>query len=283
MSGYEIEVAALTVYPVKSMRGIALDRAALTPLGLEHDRRFMVVRPDGTFVTQRDTPLLALVHTALAPGGLSLSRKGFGQIHVPFGVHGGERVRTRVWKDECETEDQGKTVSRWLTEALESPATLRLVAMARGYDRPQGKPGRLGAATRTLFADAAPFLVAGEESLSALNRALESQGESAVPINRFRPNIVVRGVPAFAEHRKAEWSCEAYGLRLCYPCERCIVTTIDQETARKDPSREPYRTLAGLNPMPGSDRAPAFGQNATLAFGAGNTIRVGDRLAESNA
>ena len=276
----EIEVTALTVYPVKSMRGIALDSAVLTPLGLEHDRRFMVVRADGTFVTQRDTPLLALVHTALEPGGLRLTRRGFGQVHVPFGVHGGERVQTRVWKDECETEDQGETVSRWLTEALESPAALRLVAMARGFDRPQGKPGRLGAATRTLFADAAPFLVAAEDSLSSLNGELLAQGAQAVPMNRFRPNIVVRGVPAFAEHSETQWAGREYALRLCYPCERCVVTTIDQETARKDPAREPYRTLAGLNPMPGSKAAPAFGQNAVLASGAGETIRVGDRLSE---
>jgi uncharacterized protein YcbX len=278
VSGREIEVTGLTVYPVKSMRGIELESTTLTPLGLEHDRRFMVVRDDGSFVTQRDTPLLARVHSEIEPGGLALSREGFGRIHVPFDAEGGAPVRTRVWKDECETEDQGETLSNWLTEALESLQPLRLVAMGKHFDRPQGKPELLGEATRTLFADAAPFLVAGEASLSALNRELVSQGARTVPMNRFRPNIVLSGLPAFTENSEVECRGDAYSLRLCYPCERCIVTTIDQDTAIPDPSREPYLTLARINPMPGKENAPAFGQNAILAAGAGETIRVGDRL-----
>ena len=271
------EVAGLFVYPVKSMRGIALDSAVLTPQGLEHDRRFMVVRADGSFVTQRDMPLLALVRQELEPGGLKLWRDGFGSIRVPFGAEGGEPVRTRVWKDVCEAVDQGEVISRWLTEALESGDRLRLVAMAENYVRPQGKADRLGAGAHTLFADAAPFLVASESSLAALNRALAGHGREAVPMDRFRPNIVVQETPAFAEHASAQWSGGDYALRLCYPCERCIVTTIDQATARKDPSREPYRTLAGINPVPGR-QTPAFGQNAALAAGAGQTIRLGDLL-----
>lgn len=271
-------VAGLYTYPVKSMKGIALQSAVLTPLGLEHDRCFMVVRADGSFVTQRDTPLMALLETALEPGGLRLSRDGFGHVHVPFDAEGGETVPTRVWKDACDTVDQGETVSRWLTEALESTEQLRLVAMAGNFERPQGKPDRLGADTRTLFADAAPYLVAAESSLAALNRALAERGRGQVPMNRFRPNVVVRGTPAFAEHTEADWAGDGYAFRLCYPCERCVVTTIDQSTARKDPDWEPYRTLAGINPVPGRETAPAFGQNAILSTGAGQTIRVGDSI-----
>lgn len=273
-----VTVTGLFVYPVKSMRGIAVEHAVLSPLGLEHDRRFMVVRADGSFVTQRNQPLMALVETALEPGGLTLSRAGFGQAHVPFDAAGGEPVRTRVWKDECETVDQGEVISRWLTEALESEERLRLVAMAAGFERPQGKAERLGAGTRTLFADAAPFLVAGEASLAALNRVLAGNGGQPVPMNRFRPNIVVAGAAEFAEHADAEWAGPGYAFRLRYPCERCVVTTIDQATALKDPDWEPYRTLTGINPMPGKEKAPAFGQNATLTEGAGRTVRVGDPL-----
>lgn len=274
-----IEVTGLAVYPVKSMKGIALDKAVLTLQGLEHDRRFMVVRSDGSFVTQRDTPLMALVHTALEPGGVVLSRDGYGQLFVPFDAEGGRAIQTKVWKDECETRDCGETVSRWLTEALESEETLHLVAMAPGFERPQGKPHKLGEDTRTLFADAAPFLVAGEESLAQLNRELLAQGHETVPMNRFRPNIVIRGMEAFTEHSESTLACDAYALQLRYPCERCVVTTIDQDTANRHPGWEPYKTLRNINPVPGIEkRAPAFGQNATLAAGSCATIRVGDRL-----
>jgi uncharacterized protein YcbX len=271
-------VSALTVYPVKGMRGIELDCARLTPTGLDRDRAFMVVRRDGRFVTQRDCPRLALIVTALDGDGVTLSREGLGAIRVPFDREDGDRVRTRVWKDPCETVDQGAAVSRWLSAALESAEPLRLVAMAPGFRRPQGKADLLGAGAHTLFADAAPFLVAGAESLAALNRELAARGFDAVPMNRFRPNIVVRGLPAFAEHRAGRWRAEGWALRLCHPCERCIVTTIDQATALRHPEREPYRTLADINPVPGSDTAPAFGQNAVLVESTRGEISVGDRF-----
>ena len=273
-----VEVTGLFVYPVKSMRGIELDAARLTPLGLEHDRRFMVVRENGEFVTQRNLPLLALIETALEPGGIVLSRQGFGKIFVPFDAEGGANLKTRVWKDKCLATDQGETISRWLTEALESTDRLLLVAMQSGFERPQGKADVLGADTRTLFADAAPFLVANEASLARLNRELVERGHLALPMNRFRPNIVIQGPDAFAEHRIGALSSGDYGLAFCHPCERCVVTTIDQSTAVRNPDREPYNTLAEINPMPGRDKKPAFGHNAILSGARNRTIRTGDRL-----
>ncbi len=278
MSPPTIEITGLTVYPVKSMKGIKLESALLTPRGLEHDRRFMVVREDGVFVTQRDTPLMALVHTALEPGGLVLSRPGFGHVFVPFDGQGGNSIRTRVWKDECETTDQGEVVSNWLTEALESNERLRLVGMASNFIRPQGKPDKLGAETHTLFADAAPFLVASEDSLARLNRELIRRGHEPAPMNRFRPNIVISGLTAFSEHSTGNLLGENCTLRLCYPCQRCVVTTIDQLTASRNPDWEPYKTLCEINPMPGGKKAPAFGQNAVLETGAGAMINTGDRF-----
>lgn len=277
MSRKTIDITGLTVYPVKSMKGIALQSALLTAKGLEHDRRFMVVRNNGAFVTQRDTPLMALVHTALEAGGLVLSRPGFGQVFVPLDGEGGERIHTRVWKDECETTDQGEVVSNWLTECLESTEPLRLVSMARDYVRPQGKPDKLGEKTQTLFADAAPYLVANEDSLAQLNRELALRGHESVPMNRFRPNIVVSGLPAFSENSTGSLRADNFAFELCYPCQRCVVTTIDQDTATKNPDWEPYKTLSGINPMPDNRKAPAFGQNAVLETGAGSIIRLGDQ------
>ncbi|MBT8056956.1 MAG: MOSC N-terminal beta barrel domain-containing protein [Gammaproteobacteria bacterium] len=278
-----LRITALTLYPVKSMRGIDVTQGTLTPRGLVHDRRFMVVREDGRFVTQRDVPKLALVRTALEHEGVVLSREDFGRTQVPFDRKEGRTVHTRVWGDACVTTDQGDELSRWLTAALESTNPLRLVAMAHGFERPQGKADLLGEENRTVFADAAPFLVTNRASLDRLNTALAAGGHDAVPMNRFRPNIVVEGLPAFGEHQQTTLASDDYALRLHYPCQRCIVTTIDQDSALKNPRHEPYRTLTSLNSIPGKDRSPAFGQNATLVRGEGHTIRVGDLLRKKDS
>jgi uncharacterized protein YcbX len=272
------EITGLTIYPVKSMKGIPVESARLTPQGLEHDRRFMVVRANGRFVTQRDLPRLALVQTRLSVDGVELSMNGRAPVTIPFDQTEGDRVVTRVWGDECIAVDQGRDISNWLTSALQSTGRLHLVRMAAGFIRPQGKPEFLGPETHTFFADAAPFLVAGEASLDALNQELDARGLGQVPMNRFRPNIVVRGLAAFAEHETPELRSGRYRLKFCHPCERCVVTTIDQATAEKDPDWQPFRTLREINPMPGKKPAPAFGQNAVLASGDGQTARLGDLL-----
>lgn len=262
-----IEVAELYTYPVKSLKGIALDQATLTAKGLIHDRRWMVVRSNGQFVTQRDLPRLSLVGTSLEKSGVRLSLEGHGAITIPFNTAGGERIQTRVWGTLCETLDEGEEISRWLTSAVQSSDLLKLVHMMEGFVRPQNKPQFLGKDTHTFFADAAPFLVASETSLDALNRELETRGHPPVPMNRFRPNIVLRGLRPFAEHTLNKMQSATCRLKFCHPCERCVVTTINQDTAEVDPEKQPFRTLREINPMPGQKPAPAFGQNAILEKG----------------
>jgi len=271
-------IAALYVYPVKSMKGIALDAATLSARGLQHDRLWMVVGPDGRFVTQRSQAKLGLVHTRLTAQGVELALDSHGSVTLPFETTAGDRIETQVWGDACATVDQGPEVSEWLTRAMASPVTLRVVRMAPGFRRPQNRPERYGADTTTHFADSAPFLVTSEDSLDELNQALAAQGHAPVPMNRFRPNIVVRGLPPFAEHRATGLAGPGWRLRLADPCERCLVTTIDQATAQRDTTREPYLTLRQINPAPGPGRAPAFGQNAVLEDGEERRIGVGDLL-----
>lgn len=272
------EITSLSIYPVKSMRGIAMQSAELGSHGLKHDRQFMVVRSNGSFVTQRDLPRLAAVQTLLAEDGVILSLADHGSVTIPHTAAGGDRIHTKVWKDDCETVDQGEEISRWLSDALESSDILRLVKMAPDFVRPQNQPGKLGQGTTTWFADASPYLVANEASLEALNRELTTRGLSAVPMNRFRPNIVVKGLAAFDEHGLSELSSENYRLKLCHPCERCVVTTIDQATGAKDPDRQPFMTLRDINPLPGNKLVPVFAQNAILESGSGQQISVGQKL-----
>jgi uncharacterized protein YcbX len=260
------------------MKGISVNAARLTELGLEHDRRWMVVRSNGRFLTQRDLPRLALIMPSLTENGIRLALPGAGEVVLAEARTGGNPISSKVWDDPCETIDQGDEVSRWLTDALESDSPLRLVAMNPGFRRPLKKANLLGSETSTFFADSAPFLVTNPESLNALNTALLERQLDAVPMNRFRPNIVVTGLGRFAEHSVDTLTSTRFSLSLRFPCERCVVTTIDQDTGEKDPRMQPFKTLAEINPVPGKKRAPAFGENAVLEEGAGEQIRVGDPL-----
>lgn len=273
------QITELTIHPVKSLRGIELESARMTPWGLEHDRRFMLVNENGRFQTQRDIPRLALIRTVFEEGGVSLFSDGHGSVLLPFEPRPGAELNTAVWGEPCEVTDLGDAVADWVTEAAHSAVPLRVVRMRDGFVRQQGQPELLGEATRTLFADAAPYLVANQASLDRLNRALLEQGHRPVRMNRFRPNIVVDGLPPFAEHQVRKLAGAAYQLTLHAPCERCVVTTIDQESAQRHPDRQPLRTLQTLNPMPGRAKAAAFAQYASLtATFAAPTIRVGDSL-----
>lgn len=276
MSGFTI--TDLLVYPVKSMRGISLKHATLTKKGLENDRQWMVVDAGGRFVTQKDRPQLALINTSLVDDGIRLSMQGKGEIHVPFSLHQGDNVETLVWGSRCEALDQGQELSHWLTAALGSDRPLRLVRMSPGYQRPPKKVEVMGQRTTTDFADIAPYLVANIASLDYLNSELATADHRPVPMDRFRPNIVIEGPKPFAEHKLPGLCSTEYALEMRLHCERCIVTTIDQKTASTDLQKQPFRTLKDINPMPDKKAGPAFGHYATLLRGEGKIISVGDRL-----
>ena len=271
----QLTLSGLFVYPVKSLKGIPLQEAELTGKGLLHDRRWMVVRPEGRFVTQREEPRLALVHTRLDDHGVTLWREGHGSVFLPFERRGGAPVRTRVWGDDCDAEDEGEEASRWLTDAIGSETPYRLVRMAAGFQRPPDTGARFGEGTTVDFADAAPLLVTFEASLEALNRELQAAGHAAVPMNRFRPNLVVRGPAPFAEHGLSRLAGDGWEITLVDHCERCLVPTVDQQTGVRDPAREPYMTLRRINPTPGPKPGPAFGVNAKVASGAGRRVAIG--------
>lgn len=275
----QLTLTGLFVYPVKSLKGIPLQEAQLTGKGLLHDRRWMVVRPEGRFVTQREEPRLALVHTRLDEHGVTLWREGHGSVFLPFERSGGAPVKTRVWGDDCETEDEGEDASRWLTAAIGSDTPYRMVRLAAGFQRPADPDARFGEGTTVDFADAAPLLVTFEASLEALNRELQAAGHAAVPMNRFRPNLVVRGLEPFAEHELTRLAGDGWEIALVDHCERCLVPTVDQQTGVRDPAREPYMTLRRINPTPGPKPGPAFGVNARVASGAGRRLTLGAELA----
>ena len=271
-------VTALFVYPVKALRGVALARSAIGARGLAGDREWMIVREDGRFVSQRELPRLALLAPRYEDDWLCIEAPGRDPLRVPLAYRAGKAFTAQVWADACEVLDAGSEASRWLQAAVQSDRPLRLVRMRRGFRRRLARAPLLGEATTTAFADAAPFLVVNAASLQALNAALGWRGQAAVTIERFRPNIVVEGLAAFREHALAGLQRDDGWFRLCYPCERCAVITVDPARGvRDEPGKAAFAALAAMNPLPGTAK-PLFGINATWQ-GEGRSLRVGDVFA----
>jgi len=256
----------LNIYPVKSCRGIALANAMVGETGLADDRHWMLVRPNGRFVTQRELPRMALIGTAVEAGGLTLSAPGRPPLAVARGATGEARAVT-VWKFTGSGIDCGELAARWCSEFLETP--LRLVRF--DANAPRECSTQWTGATRAIteFADGFPILVISRASLAELNGRLPK----ALPMERFRPNLVIDGVEAYDEDRIHELRVDGVALRLVKPCTRCSITTTDQQAGAVD-GVEPLATLKTYR----HDRelqGVKFGQNAIVVSGAGSTLRVG--------
>ena len=255
-------VSALHVYPLKGARGLSLQEVEVDDFGPRGDRRWLAVDADGVFVSQRELPRLALVHAAVEADALVLSSDGFRAQRVERPA--GPCRRVRIWRDTVEAVDAGDEASEWLSEVLQHD--VRLVHMPDETFRPvDGTYGRPG--DHVSFADAFPFLILGQSSLDALNARLAEP----LPMNRFRPNIVVAGAAPHAEDAWREIAIGTLRLDVVKPCARCVVTTIDQERAL--PGREPLRTLASYRKV---GAHVMFGMNA-IHRGRG-VLRVGDAI-----
>ena len=272
-------ISYLATYPVKSLKGIQLNAATLTPQGLAFDRRWMIIDENNRFVTQRKYSQMVLIHTEINQQRLVLSRPDSGLPPIELAIQGtaaGDPFDAIIWKDTCRVVAENDAVNDWITRAIGSPRPLRLIRLQDGKQRPQSKPDLMGADIHTHFADAAPFLVCNEASLDAVNDKLRESGLGPVTMERFRPNIVIRGLEAFAEHGTKGISHGDYQLDFSYPCQRCVMPTIDPARGVRDASNQPFSLLADINAMPDNPKAPAFGENAVLGRGNSGTIRVGD-------
>jgi uncharacterized protein YcbX len=266
-----VRLAAIVVYPVKSCRGVALERASVRREGLALDRRWMIVDARGAFVTQREAPRLALVDTAIEDDGFVLSASGAGAVRLPRVLSDGARTRVIVWGDAVEAIAHDEA-SRWASAWLEQD--VRVVSMPDDALRPvSAKHAREGDVVS--FADGFPLLVASTSSLDDLGARIAAGGGAPVPMARFRPNVVIEGAEAWAEDRWERIAIGGVVLRAPKPCERCVITTIDPATATTE--REPLRTLATFRR---TARGVLFGVNlvpetlGTLAVG--DAVRVLD-------
>jgi uncharacterized protein len=261
-----ITLAGIHTYPVKSCRGIAHDSALLTSAGLAHDREWMFATPDGQFITQRDEPQLARVEVALRDEALWLSADGAGKVSVPLDLDG-PRLGVTVWGDHCVGIDQGDGAAAWIGSLLGREARLMRFDPAAARRSDTAWTGELEAYNR--FSDGFPLLVVSRASLDDLNSRLEV----AVPMDRFRPNLVLDGLPPFGEDELDEIDCSGVRLRIVKPCARCVITTTDQRSGARA-GDEPVRTLKSYR-WNAAVRGVAFGQNAIVVEGAGLRISAG--------
>lgn len=260
-----MKLAEITIYPVKSAGGIAVQEREVEARGLAGDRRWMVVGPDGGFLTQRDWPRIALISTALDADTLRLDAPGCESLRVPR-LPEGERLIVQVWRSVCAAVSAGAEADAWLSAFLEMPC--RLVSMPDETRRTVSPDFAAGEGIVS-FADGFPLLLIGEASLADLNSRLAAP----VPMNRFRPNLVVTGAAPYAED---DWKQVRIGEVLFHvvkPCDRCVMTTVDQATGEKH-GPEPLQTLAGYRRV-GSGKV-LFGQNLIPA--APGVVQVGDSV-----
>lgn len=230
-----ITVSNLIYYPIKACRGFEVETTCVERMGLEHDRRMMVVTPEGEFLTQREHARLALVTPKLQGGTLELSAPNYDSLQVGIQSSGTPWL-VNVWKSKgVHAIDQGEEAAQWFSNWLRTP--VRLVHFADGYKRFVNEQYAVNPDDHTGFADGYPILLTSEEGLQDLNSRLESP----VPMNRFRPNLVVRGAKPFEEDAWNRIRVGDVELAVVKPCARCEVTTIDKDTLER--SKEPLKTL----------------------------------------
>ncbi len=285
-----MEISQLFIYPIKSLRGIQVTNAELTPLGLRFDRHWMIINDKNQFVTQRKHPKMVLIKTKLSDEYLHLSANGMDDLDIPLQRDPSQLANTSlatIWNDQCTVSTENDDANNWITKALDSKKPLRIVRMADDHQRPQSNAERFGENNTTQFADAVSYLLCHESSLNRLNDTLIENQLEPSDMEQFRPNIVIKNssdtslptLAAFQEHKVKKFANSHYGFISCDPCQRCIMPTINLQTAIKHPQQEPYKTLVHLNPMPDNPKAPAFGQNLTLlSKSIGQTISVGDQV-----
>ncbi|MEV8435897.1 MOSC N-terminal beta barrel domain-containing protein [Actinosynnema sp. NPDC051121] len=253
-------VSALALYPIKGCAAVVVDRAEVTPTGLAHDRLFAPVGPDGEIVWQGQAPKLAAVRADLRHDGakLALSAPGAGEFVLDVAVDGDVRpVGVEKWPDAGV--DQGDEVARWLSEAIGTP--VRLVR----------EPARASRARRG--SDPTALLVLSPSTLDGLNARIAARGADPVPMDRFRPNVVISGWPEpHTEDRVARMTVGGVEIGFGELAIRCAVTLVDQSTGvRVGP--EPLRTLADYRR---EAVGVSFGMKATVLVP--GDIAVGDEV-----
>jgi uncharacterized protein YcbX len=272
-------VTELVIYPIKSCAGISVPEAEFGISGLRangvHDREWMLVTREGLFLTQREYPRMALVTPRIIGDAVEVSAPGMPLLRLPLAHDpAANDITVQIWDHSFRAADCGDAAASWFHDAIGGPC--RLVRFRPDVHRPTSTKWTGGAPAETRFADGYPILLIGQASLDDLNAKLKSAGRSPLPMNRFRPNLVVDGLEAFEEDLIETFSADGLALRPVKPCARCPIPAIDQATGIPGP--DPLDILQTYRANPRVDGGICLGMNCIVSEGAGSVLKLGEEL-----
>ena len=241
----------------------------------------MITNSDYEFITQREIESMATIKVSIGSDTLMLSSKNNTHYIIPLEPSKSKHIQASVWGDICDAYDEGDDVSLWLTNVLGQykGKSLRLVRFAKQGVRPVPSKYLDGREAQSAFSDQFPYLITSWESLERLNKGLIKNRSQVVAMDRFRPNIVVKGIKNLESRTSQNLSCKkiGYDFGLRKPCKRCKIITINQDDGKIDSPKEPLATLTALR-FSDEINGAFFGQNAILLSNKNFTLKVGDEF-----
>lgn len=261
-------LSGIYIYPVKSLGAVSLESAEPGMRGLKYDRRWALIDETNNAITQRECRQMTLVSVAIHRDHMILSHKEgkASPIQIPLIPEQGNSLTIHLFKDDCMAWHINSSWDEWLSKTLN--VDCRLVYMPEESKR-QINPIYADEGEYVSLADGYPYLLTSEESLLELNSHIDTSEQ--VPMDRFRPNLVVKGVNPYEEDNWAEIKVGNAIFNVAKPCRRCVLTTINQDTAEKG-----IEPLIALNNTRRREKGVEFGQN--LLYRSGNTLTIGDDI-----
>ena len=259
-----MRISEIWSYPIKSCAGVPMSRATVGSRGIDYDRHWMLVDGDGRFVSQRQLPRMVLIRPEFTGDQLRVTAPGQSALGIPCVQPVGRTLSVRVWRDKCTAASVGEEADAWFSAFLGE--TVRLVFLPAGSRRPVD-PAFGRHEDEVGFADGFPFLLIGRSSLADL----ASRMQADLSMQRFRPNLVVDGGAAYAEDGWRRIRIGDIEFRLAKPCSRCVITTLNPQTAEAD-----LDTLGALAAFRKRNNRVFFGQN--LIHDGPGELAVGDSL-----
>jgi uncharacterized protein YcbX len=267
----------LILYPIKSCAALPVNEAIATVSGLSahgvHDREWMLVTEEGQFLTQREFPRMATIVPRVEGDALMVTAPGMQPLRLPLASDEGATTRrVQIWDDQVDATDCGDAAAAWFGEALQT--TCRLVRFKPDLARPTSEKWTGGAPSSARFADAYPLLLIGQAALDEINERMLAAGREALPMDRFRPNLVVDGTDPFEEDYTEAFHTSQVVIKPVKPCARCPIPAIDQATGIPGP--DPLDILQSWRGKAILDGAVCVGMNCIVLEGEGGVLRVGE-------
>ena len=275
------QITDLFIYPVKSLKGVSLIQSDTARRGFKFDREWMITNSNYKFITQREIESMATIEVSIDSEHLILSSKNFTPFKVSLSTSKSMPIKAEVWGDICDAYDEGDDASLWISKVLGqyNDKPLRLVRFATDGHRQVPSKYLNGLEAESAFSDQFPYLITSWESLDKLNKGLIKNGSQVAKMDRFRPNIVVKGIEDLEKKTSQNFLCQqsGYSFGLRKPCKRCKIITINQDDGKIDNPKEPLATLTSLR-FSDEINGAFFGQNAILLSTKNYILKVGDEL-----